>query len=164
MALKAKILGREALTKKLNALAPKVEAEVAVVKLQVMQDAAERISANAPTGATLNYMESIEADYIKNRPHQELIGIEETKDPSAAAVFAPFIWRFLEWGTAPHSTAKGGGTVAGKKAALSSGVAMHPGTAAQPHIFHVWRAMRKKAKERVNRAVSKAVRLSMGKK
>lgn len=164
MALKTKILGREALTKKLNEIAPNVESEVAAVKLQVMQDAAEKISANAPTGATLEYMESIEADYIKNRPYQELTGIQETKDPSAAAVFAPFIWRFLEFGTAPHSTAKGGGTVAGQAAAMSSSVTMHPGTAAQPHIFHVWRAMRKKAKERVNRAVNKAVKLSMGKK
>lgn len=164
MALKAKIIGREKLMARLNKLAPNVETEVAVVKLQVMKDVASAISANAPTGATLEYMESIEADYIRNRAHQELTGIQETKDPSAAAIFAPFYWRFLEFGTAPHSTAKGGGTVAGRKLAATRTTGMHPGTTAQPHIFHVWRAMKKKAKQRINRAVNKAVKLAMEKR
>ncbi|HEY0125294.1 MAG TPA: HK97 gp10 family phage protein [Rhizobium sp.] len=164
MALKVKILGREALNKKLDAMAPAANRYAAAAKLAVVEELAEKIRPGAPRGATLEYAESIEGDLIKNHPHQKLVGIEPTKDPDAAGLFAPFIWRFLEFGTAPHNTAKGGGTVAGKKQAAAGGGHLHPGTKAQPHIFTTWRAMRKRAKQRVNAAINRGVREAMGKK
>lgn len=154
MALKAKVLGREALTRRLAQLAPNVEKYTAVAKLDAAVDLADAIRPLAPTGATLDYMESIEGDVIARRPDQKQVGIAASKDPDATGLFAKFTWAWLEFGTAPHSTAKGGGTVAGKAAATS----MHPGTPAQPHIFPTYRAMRKKIKKRITAAVNKAVR------
>lgn len=165
MALKAKVMGREALSRRLAQLAPNAEKYAAVEKLQVMKDFAAEMEQKAPTGATLEYMHSFDGDYIRNRPAQEQVGIKASKDPDAVGLYADYIWRFLEFGTAPHSTAKGGGTVAGKKAAAESGGAgMHPGTPAQPHIFPAWRAAKPKFRKRISAAINKAVREAMGKK
>jgi hypothetical protein len=163
MALKAKVLGREALTAKLAAIAPAATKYANEVKLQIAQEAAEKMRERAPRGAEHFYAETIEGDFIKNRPNQRQVGIENTKDPDAAGIFAEWIWRFLEFGTAPHSTARKGGTVKGKKEAASGGGYPHPGSRAFPHIFPTWRAMRKKAKQRIQAAVRKGVREAMGK-
>ena len=162
MALKAKVLGREALMRKLNQLAPNVEAAVEPVKLEIAREAAKRIAAAAPRQSG-DYAESIRGGYLKDNPANEQVGIRATKDPTAAGIFGSFIWNWLEWGTAPHSTAKGGGTVAGKKAAAMSGVGMHPGTPAQPHVFPVWRSYRKAAMRKMRNAINKAVREARGK-
>ncbi|WP_438748404.1 HK97 gp10 family phage protein [Pararhizobium sp. O133] len=158
MALKAKVLGREALTKRLAQLAPNAEKYAADAKIKAMTEFAESMEGKAPTGATLEYMHSFEADFLRNRPAQEMVGIKASKDPDATGLYAEFIWRFLEFGTAPHSTAKGGGTVAGKKAAAANPKGMHPGTTAQPHIFPAWRAFKPKAKKLIAAAINKAVR------
>ena len=161
MALKATVLGRERLMAKLDQVAPNATKYVNEVKLQIAEEAAEKIRARAPRGASLEYAESIEGDFVKNHPQQKQVGIQATKDPDAAGIFALFIWRFLEFGTAPHNTAKGGGTVAGRKAARAGQGHLHPGTKAQPHIFPVWRAMRAKAKQRIQTALRKGIREAM---
>jgi hypothetical protein len=161
MALKATVLGRAKLMEKLDQVAPNATKYVNDVKLQIAQEAAEKMRAAAPRGATLEYAESIEGDLVKNHPVQKQVGIQSSKDPDAAGIFASFIWRFLEFGTAPHNTAKGGGTVKGKKAAVAGH--MHPGSKAHPHIFPVWRAMRAKAKQRIQAALRKGVREAMSK-
>jgi hypothetical protein len=158
MALKAQMLGRDKLEAKLNAIAPKAAVYAAAAKLQIAEDAASKIAQGAPRGATLEYAESIEGDFLKNRPKQSQVGIRDTKDLDAAGIFAPFIWRFLEWGTAPHNTVKGGGTKVGQRQTRAQGAQMHPGTRAQPHIFNVWRSMRAGAKKKIQAAVNKAVR------
>lgn len=163
MAITAELKGRDALMRRLSQLAPNVEKYAAVAKLEAAKDVAEAIQVRAPRGATLEYAESIEADRLSSRPQQEVVGSTATKDPSAAGVFAEYIWRFLEFGTAPHSTAKGGGTVLGKKLAAASGAGLHPGTSAQPHIFPTYRAMKPEIKKRIRAAVNKAVREAMGK-
>jgi HK97 gp10 family phage protein len=163
MALKATVVGRAALTAKLDAIAPAATKYANEVKLQIAQEAADKMRAAAPRGATLEYAESIEGDFLKAHTGAKQIGIQNTKDPDAAGIFANFIWRFLEFGTAPHNTAKGGGTVAGKKAAAAGNGHLHPGTKAQPHIFYVWRAMRKSAKQRIQAAVRKGAREAMKK-
>lgn len=162
MAMTAQIKGREALMRRLEKLAPNIEKHTAPVKLQVAKDLAEEIRAKAPTGDTLEYMESIEGDTLSSRPAQERVGTSSTKDPSAAGVYASHIWRWLEFGTAPHSTAKGGGTVLGKKKAAEGGPGMHPGTAAQAHIFPTYRAAKPKIRKRILAAVNKAVREARG--
>lgn len=132
MAIKAKFLGREAVMKKLNAMLPDAEHELAQAQMDVAREAASRIAARAPVGATGDYKASIQADRIGNRPHQELMGIRETKDKNATAVFAKFTWRFLEFGTVNMT--------------------------ARPHIFPTWRAYRKTARRKMAAAVNKAVR------
>ncbi|HEV7305212.1 HK97 gp10 family phage protein [Ensifer sp.] len=163
MALKTKILGREALTKKLNEIAPSVEKYAAPAKLEIAEEAADKIAGRAPTGATLEYMHNIEAGRLADHPDKKPVGINASKDPSAAGVFAPFIWRFLEFGTAPHNTAPGGGTVLGQVTHAEGGGTQHPGTAAQPHIFPTWREMRDRAKRKIQAAVNKGVKEAMSK-
>lgn len=149
--------------KRLNALAPNAEKYAADAKINIMTDFASEMEQKAPTGATLEYMHSFDADFIRNRPSQEQVGIQASKDKDAVGLFASFIWRFLEFGTAPHSTAKGSGTVAGKMAAAANPSGMHRGSPAQPHIFPNWRAFKPTAKKRINAAINKAVREAMKK-
>jgi HK97 gp10 family phage protein len=52
----------------------------------------------------------------------------------------------VEYGTAPHLA---GGMFEG---------AEHPGTTAQPFFFPAWRALRTRAKSRITRAISKAIK------
>jgi len=144
---RTKVLGREALNKRLRQLAPEAEKQAEVAKLEIAQDLATAVKARAPHGASDDYADSIQAGYLRNNPNvKDLAGIRLSKDPDAAGIFARFIWRFLEFGTAPHINA---GKFAGTK---------HPGTAAQPHIFPTWRAMRRKAKRKIAGAINKAVR------
>ncbi|WP_065091502.1 HK97-gp10 family putative phage morphogenesis protein [Rhizobium leucaenae] len=164
MALKAKILGREALTAKLDQLAPAATKYAAEAKLKAAEELAEAIRDKAPVGASLEYRESIEGDLLNSRPHQEQVGIQKSKDPDATGIFAEFIWRFLEFGTAPHNTAKGGGTVLGKATHTAGGGTQHPGTSAQPHIFTTYRAMKPAIKKKIRAAINKGVREAMGKK
>ncbi|WP_367354191.1 HK97 gp10 family phage protein [Agrobacterium pusense] len=163
--IKAKVLRREALTKKLNQVAPLANKYAAEAKLQIATEAAEKISDRAPisNSATAgDYAASIQGGKISDRPSAKaLVGATASKDPDATGVFAAWIWHFLEFGTRPHNVAKGGGTVAGKK--QSAGAKMHPGTRAQPHIFPTWRAFRAKAKKRINDAVWRGVREAMKK-
>lgn len=163
MAMKAELKGREALMRRLEQLAPKIDTYTAPAKLKAAEELADAIRLKAPTGATLDYMESIEGDALSNRPVQERVGIASSKDPTSAGIFAKFTWRFLEFGTAPHSTAKGGGTVLGKKKAAAGEGHMHPGTRAQPHIFPTYRAMKPAIRKKILAAVNKAVREAMGK-
>lgn len=161
----AKVLGREALTKKLNQVAPLANKYAAEAKLQIATEAAERISDRAPisNSATAgDYAASIQAAKISDRPNSKgLFGATASKDPDATGVFAAWIWHFLEFGTRPHNVAKGGGTVLGKK--QTDGAKMHPGTRAQPHVFPTWRSMKAKAKKKIAEAVSRGVREAMKK-
>ncbi len=163
MALKAKILGREALTKKLNALAPSIEKYAAEAKLKSAEELADNIRIRAPTGATLEYMESLEGARLSDHPDKQAVGISPTKDPSAAGIFAKFTWHWLEFGTAPHNTAPGGGTALGQATHSEGGGTQHPGTAAQPHIFPTYREAKPKIRKRLLAAVNKGVKEAMGK-
>lgn len=156
--LKAKVVGRGALMKRLNAIVPEADRYTAEAKLQAMQELADKVRVRAPTGATLDYMESIEGDRIGDRQAQEVAGRRASKDPTAAGLFAKFIWRFLEFGTAPHNTAKGGGTVLGQMKMREGGGNRHPGSRPFPHIFSTWREYRPTAAKKVRNALNKAIR------
>lgn len=161
--LKAKVQGREELFRRLAELAPNVEKYTTEAKLKAGNELAEAIRMQAPEGATLEYRESIEADMFANRPHQERVSPKIRNDPTAVGIFAEYIWRFLEFGTAPHNTAKGGGTALGWAKFRAGDGNRHPGTQAQPHVFPTWRERRAKIKRSVSLAVSKAVREAMRK-
>ncbi|MFT4162476.1 HK97 gp10 family phage protein [Shinella sp.] len=168
MALQAKIVGREALSRRLAQLAPNVEKYAADAKYEIAQEAAERMRDAAPRGATLEYAESIDGDFLRNRPGAHaLTGANGTKDPSAAGIFAMFIWRFLEFGTSGHPikpklakmlafTGKDGEQV------FVKGV-KHPGSRAHPHLFPIWRAFRPQARRKLLAAVNRGVREAMKK-
>lgn len=151
MAIKAKMLGREALNRKLRQLAPEVEKAAEIIKLQIAKDVAGEITNRAPVGATHQYMASISGGYQRNNPGKTSLSSQPSKDPDATGIYANYIWRFLEFGTRPHINS---GMFAGSQ---------HPGTAPQPHIFPTWRAMKPKAKKKLNAAINKAVRKAMGK-
>lgn len=158
MALKVQVKGRAELTRNLNAIVPNALKYAADANLQIVEQAAEKIRDVAPRGATLEYAESIEGDFLKNKPDAKSFSDNPTKDPDAAGLFAPFIWRFLEYGTAPHNTAPGGGTVSGRLDAQQGIGNLHPGTQAQPHIWNTWRAFQATANRMKRNAINKAFR------
>lgn len=166
MAFRAKVLGREALMRKLERITPGVAEAAAAAKLEVVKEAANLISAAAPH-VTGEYMNEIRGERQADNPNIKPVGGQQSKDPDAAAVYAPFIWRFLEFGTAPHVIkAKNAPALAfpsGNGGVTAVKEVMHPGAARKPHVFTTWRAFRKEAKRKVNTAINKAVRASLGK-
>jgi hypothetical protein len=169
MALKAKIAGREELMRRLERITPGVTEAAAEAKLEVAKEAANLISAEAPH-KTGDYMYAIRGGYQRDNPGIELFGGRQSKDPDAVGVYAPFIWRFLEFGTAPHNVAKGGGTKSGIESArtgratkLGRKPILHPGSRAFPHVFPVWNGYKKTAKAKISKAINDAVKRSLGK-
>jgi hypothetical protein len=147
--MKAKVLGRDAVMRRLRALVPEAEKQLAIAQLEGAQELAARIKPRAPGPRTEKYQASIQGDRLANRPKERAVGkglTGQTKDPNATGVFAEFIWRFLEFGTKPFIS---GGMFAG---------AQNPGIVAQPHIFPTYRAYRKKLRRKMAAAVNKAVR------
>lgn len=156
--IKGELRGREKLMARLNQLAPNIEKYTADAKIEAVEELAEGVRIAAPLGETLDYVNSIEADFISDRPSSAQVGVASTKDDRAVGLYAHFIWRFLEFGTKPHNVAKGGGTVAGKKQLMTGGAKMHPGSRPFPHIFTTYRAMKPKIRKRIRAAVNKAIR------
>lgn len=164
--LKAELQGREALSRRLNQIAPKVEQYAAEAKLEIAKDAAERIRASAPRDRG-DYAASIEGGRLADHPGKQQIGVNASKDKDAAGVFADFTWRFIEFGTQAHvirsKTGKRMFFQAKNGSLVSTKQVKHPGSHAQPHIFPTWRAMKKKARRKLLAAVNKGVREAMGK-
>lgn len=148
MAFKARV-SREKLMRRLNELVPNAEIYAAEAKLEVVKEAANMISAAAPYD-TGDYMSEIKGERQADNPNHAPIVGTQSKDPNATAVYAPFIWRFLEFGTKAHINK---GRFAGTE---------HPGTAAQPHVFPTWRGYRKAAMKKVRDAINRAVREAQG--
>lgn len=69
-----------------------------------------------------------------------------------------FYARWVEFGTAPHNVASGGGTVAGRRSLASGGGLGHPGARAQPFFFPAYRANRRRVRSRISRATNAAAR------
>lgn len=63
---------------------------------------------------------------------------------------------WVEFGTAPHNVALGGGTVAGVKQLASGEGNGHPGGKAQPFFFPSYRTLRKRIRARIRRETAKA--------
>jgi len=166
MAFKAKVLGREALMRKLERITPGVTEAAAEAKLEVVKDAANIISADAPHD-TGGYMESIQGDFQKNRPGIVPVGGKQSKDPDAAAIYADFRWRWLEWGTAPHKIAGRNGKnlvfLGADGSLVSTPSVQHPGSRAHPHVFSNWSRIKPQAKRKIAKAVNDAVKRSLGK-
>jgi HK97 gp10 family phage protein len=166
VAIKTTIIGREALQRRLDELVPEASAAAAQAKLEVAQEAASRIASRAPTH-TGDYKASIRGGRQADNPGILPVGGKKSTDPDATAVYADFIWRFLEFGTAPHVIkGKNGGNVVFTAAdgnVVSARSVAHPGGMARPHVFYTWKAMKKAAKAKISRAISKAVKASNSK-
>ena len=163
--IKSSVLGREALTKRLNDLVPEAEKQAQKAKLEVSVEAARLMAGRAPVD-TGEYRNSIVGGYQRDHPGTALAGVTPSKDKDATGIFAPFFWRFLEFGTRAHLIkSKGGEPLAFQVNGADefASVVNHPATPAQPHIFPTWRAYRPKAKRKIAEAVNKAVRAAMKK-
>ena len=166
--IKAKFLNREKVLAQLRQLVPEAEKALAEEQLAGMQELASRVRARAP--GTSEYKAGIQADRLRSRPAAEraLSGPRGTKDPHAVGLFAPWTWRFAEYGTNPH-------VIKPKRATrlvfrnregrlVTAGKVQHPGATAHPHIFPTYRAYRKKLRRRMANAVNKAVRAAKKKR
>lgn len=141
MAIKAKMLGREKVTRLLNQIVPEAEKELAKAQLEGAQSVANKIKPRAPGPRTGAYQASIQAARLADRPKERALGggasNSNTKDPNATGVFADFIWRFLEFGTVKMVK--------------------------RPHIFPTWRQERKRVRRNMAAAVRKAVKKAKSK-
>ena len=161
MVLRAKLLGRVELTNKIRKIAPKAIEKMDEVKLQVAEEAAAAIKARAPR-LSGDYAESIRAGLQSDNPDKIVFGAKKSKDPTAVGVYANFIWRFIEFGSqsgvrGARVKNRGANNKQSKELGRQS-YRTHPGTPAQPHIFPVWRGMRKKAMSRIRNAMNKGIR------
>ena len=88
--------------------------------------------------------------------------IKETGGDLTITIYAgddeAFYARWIEFGTAPHSTSKGGGTKAGQALLSSGGGTSHPGSSARPFFYVSYRALRKRTRGRITRAINKAAK------
>lgn len=165
MVLRAKVIGRAALTRRLQQLAPKAIEAMDKVKMEVAQEVATAIAAKAPKSAGGGeYAASIKAEYQSANSDKEVFGARKSKDPTAVGIYGNYIWRFLEYGTkASLGSAPRRDRRYKKREVMTQGKGPHAATPAQPHIFPVWRGMRKKALSQIRRALNKGVREAMGK-
>ncbi|SPL63713.1 HK97-gp10 family putative phage morphogenesis protein [Ochrobactrum soli] len=165
MVVRAK-LKRTDLMKKIRQIAPKAIEKMAEAQLQVAEEVAEAIKARAPVRANGGgeYRDSIHAAKQSDNPDKKVFGARKSTDPNAVGIYGNWIWRFLEYGTKASA-----GTAARVDRRYKSGTVMtqakgaHAATPAQPHIFPVWRGMRKKAVRRIRAAMNKAIREAMKK-
>lgn len=162
MAFKAKVLGREELMRKFDRLIPEAKEMVAEAKLEVAKEAANLISAEAPH-KTGDYMYRIRGGFQKDNPGISVFGGRKSKDPDAVGVYAPFIWRFIEFGTAPHliKQKRPGGLLNINGRLIKS--VQHPGARAQPHVFPTWKEYKPKGMKLIRKALNDAVKRSLGK-
>ena len=162
MALRAKITrqSRDAVMRRLNELVPAAEKAAATAQETTTKELAEAIKARAPRDSG-DYVDSIKAVPLAGRNDKAPVGLEQTKDPNAWGIVARYIWRFIEFGTRPHTIK------AKKKPRLSFRVGgklirpervSHPGMSPRPHIFPTYRAMKKRIRRRLASAINRAVK------
>lgn len=150
----AKLEKREVYERRLNAVAPKADQYLRDSEMEAGEFLADRVKSRAPRGSTGAYARSIHANRLSDEPAATAKNkFIKTKDKNAVGLFADFIWRFLEFGTSQHSVGKGS---VKKKGRHTGGV--HPGTAAQPHIFPTYRANRKTIRKIVRKGLTRAVK------
>ncbi|MBJ6986941.1 HK97-gp10 family putative phage morphogenesis protein [Devosia sp. MC521] len=148
-----RIQGLESLKRKLRAFPKAVESEIR----KAMEQSANEIVALAKSLAPVDSGDlQMSISWTWGEAPKGAIVLGRVKSGATATgnmkitVFAgggdAYYARMIEFGTAPHLN---GGRFAGSK---------HPGSAAQPFFYPAYRAVRKRAKGRVTRAVNKAAK------
>lgn len=136
----AKWIGREKVMERMRQLAPEMEKQLATKQLEFAKELADTIRRVAPIGTQKrrrgrkpgHYRRSINGRRIDEEDRGALRGIPNaTKDPNATALYAEFIWRWLEFGSVNN--------------------------VARPHIFPIYRAMRRKFKREMRQIVRNVV-------
>lgn len=91
-----------------------------------------------------------------------LASVKQTGTENTLTIYAgnseAYYARWVEFGTAPHNVARGGGTKLGKLKAYFDGGIQHPGTSPQPFFFVTWRANKRRVKGGITRAINKAAK------
>lgn len=148
-----RIQGLDSLKRKLKAFPTAVEGEIR----KAMEQSANEIVALAKSLAPVDSGDlQMSISWTWGEAPKGAIVLGRVKSGATATgnmkitVFAgggdAYYARMIEFGTAPHLN---GGRFAGSK---------HPGSAAQPFFYPAYRAVRKRAKSRVTRAVNKAAK------
>lgn len=145
-----KVLGLDRLRKKLRRFPEAVEAEIR----KAMEESANEVVALAKSLVAVDsgdLRESIGWTWGERPKYSQAIA--SVKSASGNLVLTIYAGNskvryahLVEFGTAPHLN---GGRFAGSQ---------HPGTAAKPFFYVSWRALRRRAKGRVTRAVNKAAK------
>jgi len=147
------VQGLSRLQRKLKALPKAAEVEIS----KAMEQSAEEIVKLAKSLAPVDdgdLQMSISWTWGEAPKGSMVLGKVKAKGGSAGklqiTVFAgggdAFYARFVEFGTSPHLNA---GLFAGSQ---------HPGTAAQPFFYPAYRALRKRAKGRVTRSITRSAK------
>lgn len=162
MPIKARF-SRAIIERRLTGLAPNADAAAAIAIETGAKELASAIQARAPSKSG-NYRNSIQAVPLSGRNDltSKVIGIRATKDKNAWGIVADFVWRFIEFGTRPHTIK------AKKKPALVfigkdgnkvvTTQVSHPGSAPHPHIFNTYQEMRQRIRRRIATAINKGLK------
>jgi hypothetical protein len=77
---------------------------------------------------------------------------------AGAGLDIPAVARWVEFGTAPHNVAKGGGTKAGQGDLPNGKGTPHPGARAKPYFYPAYRAKKKAILARMRREIKAALK------
>lgn len=130
----AKLLGREKLMRKLDAISPAINAEMATAEMEAATYVAGLMRGRAPTrtGQLRGSFEGKRLSEISADKKRKALGTKQTNDPNAVGIVADYYWLFLEYGTVKML--------------------------AQPFVMSTWAGARRKVKGMLTRATKKAIR------
>jgi len=152
----SRLIGLEKLRRKIKRLGPETRKEL---RKALAESAAEIVALQRSLAPKVQSIERLSApSSFGEPPSTRATGAFRPKretyvalaDDIRLTIYAgddeAFYARWIEFGTAPHEI---GGLYAGT---------MHPGTPAQPYFFPGYRALRKRARSRIARAINKAAK------
>lgn len=149
----AKLQNREKALRKLAAIPSAVRSAAKQALAQSADELTEAIRTAAPRGATGELKKSVAQTWGGGKVrYSSLAGnVGEAGDPDLSVRISAGNSKvryahLVEFGTATHIN---GGLFAGTE---------HPGTRAQPFFYPTYRRMRKRARSRVSRAITKAIK------
>lgn len=161
----AKIIGLERLRRKLNRLPTEVRAQMRsdvgkgaeeIVALQKSLVPEADGDLKKSIGWTFGEAPSTSATGAFRAKRSTFVGSDTD---IRATVYAgddeAYYARWVEFGTAPHSLAKGADISRDKS---QGGSRQHPGTPAQPFFYPAYRALKRRVVSRISRGISKAAR------
>ena len=149
----ATLLHREQARRKLAAIPPAVRSAAKQALAQSADELTEAIRAAAPQGKTGKLKKSVAQTWGGGKVrYSSLAGLTgEAGDPDLSVRISAGnsevrYSHIVEFGSAPHIN---GGLFAGTE---------HPGTTAQPFFYSSYRRLRRRARSRISRAVTKAIK------
>lgn len=149
----ARLKNRESALRKLAAIPPAVRSAAKQALAQSADEITEAIRSAAPQGKTGKLKKSIAQTWGGGKVRYSSLqgNVGEAGDPDlsvriSAGNSETRYAHLVEFGTAPHIN---GGLFAGTE---------HPGTTAQPFFYSSYRRLRRRARSRISRAVTKAIK------